>query len=78
MDEINEKLENERNKIDNNEISGPTQNKPLLGRKKKNSTQEGKHTKYSEDNVIRKIKASVISSLKDLLIQLFLMLIIRK
>ena len=63
LDKIDEKLENEGNEIENNEISGPTQNK--LGRKKKNSDQKGKHTKYSEDNVIRKIKAIIISSLKD-------------
>ena len=65
LNEINEKLENEGNEIENNEISEPTQKKFLLGRKKKDSNQEGKHTKYSEDNIIRKIKASVISSLKD-------------
>ena len=65
LDKIDEKLKNEGNEIENNEISGPTQNKPLLGRKKKNSNHVGKHTKYSEDNVIRKIKAIIISSLKD-------------
>lgn len=63
LDEIDEKSENEGNEIEKKENSGPTQNKPLLGRKKKNSNQEGKHTKYSEDNMIRKIKASVISNL---------------
>ena len=63
----NEELRNyiDKDKEDENEKSGPNQNKPLLGRKKKNSNQEGKHTKYSEDNVIRKIKAIIISSLKD-------------
>ena len=61
----NEELRNYIDKEDEDENSEPTQNKPLLGRKKKNSNQEGKHTKYSEDNVIRKIKAIIISSLKD-------------
>ena len=36
----------------------------LLGRKKKNSNREGKHTKYSEDNIIRKLKAYIISCLR--------------
>lgn len=63
----NEELRNyiDKDKEDENEKSGPNQNKTLLGRKKKNSNHVGKHTKYSEDNVIRKIKAIIISSLKD-------------
>jgi hypothetical protein len=33
----------------------------VLGRKTKNSNEKGKHTKYSEDNIIRKIKACVLN-----------------
>ena len=33
----------------------------ILGRKTKNSNEKGKHTKYSEDNIIRKIKACVLN-----------------
>lgn len=32
-----------------------------LGRKKKNSNEKSNHTKYSEDNIIRKIKSSVLN-----------------
>ena len=32
-----------------------------LGRKKKYSNEKGKHTKYCEDNIIRKIKAGVLN-----------------
>ena len=35
--------------------------KKILGRKKKNSNEEGIHTKYCEDNLIRKIKTTTLS-----------------
>ena len=35
--------------------------KKILGRKKKNSNEKGIHTKYSEDNIIRKIKSTILS-----------------
>ena len=37
--------------------------KSKLGRKKNNSSEKGKHTKYSTDNIFKKIKASVLDSL---------------
>ena len=37
------------------------------GRKKKDDDEIGKHTKYSEDNIILKIKVYIINSAKDLL-----------
>ena len=41
--------------------------KSFLGRKKKNSGEIGEHTKYFEDNMIRKFKPYLKDSLKDLL-----------
>ena len=40
--------------------------KPLLGRKKTNSGEVGEHTKYAQDNMIRKFKPYFKDSLKDL------------
>lgn len=34
--------------------------KKMLGRKKKNSNEKGKHDKYSQDNIIRRIKTLII------------------
>ena len=72
MDELNEKYEELRNISDKGnekekkeENFGASLHKRKLGRKKKNSNEEGKHNKYSEDNIIRKIKVTVISFLKD-------------
>jgi hypothetical protein len=36
----------------------------MLGRKKKNSNEAGKHDKYSEDNIIRKIKSTLLNYLR--------------
>ena len=36
----------------------------LLGRKKKNSGEKGVHNKYSEDNIIRKIKQNITNALR--------------
>ena len=41
--------------------------KKKLGRKKKNSKEKGEHTKYSEDNILRKIKSTIISYLHNCL-----------
>lgn len=37
------------------------------GRKKKNSTEKGKHNKYSSDNLIRKCKVTIINILNELI-----------
>lgn len=54
---------------DNNSISSQEieqiNNHKLLGRKKKNSGETGKHNKYSEDNMIRKIKVLFRDDLLD-------------
>ena len=39
--------------------------KKILGRKKKYSKEKGKHNKYSEDNIIRKIKSTLLSCLSN-------------
>ena len=41
--------------------------KPLLGRKRTNSGEVGEHTKYAQDNMIRKFKPRLKNSLKDLI-----------
>ena len=41
--------------------------KKILGRKKKYSKEKGKHNKYSEDNIIRKIKSTLLSCLSNLI-----------
>lgn len=38
-----------------------------LGRKKKNSGEKGAHNKYSEDNIIRKIKSYLYNGLRNLI-----------
>ena len=43
------------------------QHKKKLGRKKKSSNEQGKHTKYSEDNILRKIKTTIIAYLYNFL-----------
>ena len=54
---------------DNNSISSQEieqiNNHKLLGRKTKNSGETGKHNKYSEDNMIRKIKVLFRDDLLD-------------
>ena len=57
-------------KIDSNEndiIENRPKNKKekkMLGRKKKDSEESGKHDKYSEDNIIRKIKSTLLNYLR--------------
>lgn len=48
--------------------------KKNLGRKRKNSKEKGKHTKYDGDNIIRKIKSSMIRLLINFINQLILSL----
>jgi hypothetical protein len=45
--------------------------KMMLGRKKKNSKEAGKHDKYCEDNIIRKIKSTILDYLR-IFINLFI------
>ena len=45
--------------------------KMMLGRKKKNSKEAGKHDKYCEDNIIRKIKSTLLDYLR-IFINLFI------
>ena len=49
------------------EIKKEVKEKSFLGRKKKNSGEIGKHTKYFEDNMIRKFKPYLKDALKDLI-----------
>lgn len=49
------------------ETQKETKTKSLLGRKKANSDEEGEHTKYAQDNMIRKFKPYFKDSLKDLI-----------
>ena len=56
-DEINEKKEIKKSK----EIIEKSTKSSFLGRKKKNDTTERKHNKYSEDNIIVKIKRHIIN-----------------
>ena len=52
--------------LTNNPMLQPESNKKkLLGRKKKNSGEKGVHNKFSEDNIIRKIKPIVNNSLRQ-------------
>ena len=53
---LDEKKDNEKEK----EKEKETNKKCLLGRKKKNSNETGKHNKYAEDNIIKKIKGSLL------------------
>ena len=65
------------NKIGNNtipqNIPNNSENQPelkikkLLGRKRKNSGEKGVHNKYSEDNLLRKIKPKLKSELRKLI-----------
>jgi hypothetical protein len=52
--------------LTNNPMLQPESNKKkLLGRKKKNSGEKGVHNKFSEDNIIRKIKPIINNSLRE-------------
>lgn len=56
-DNMNVLIDNDRKQRQKNWSS----KKNHLGRKTKSSKEEGKHNKYSEDNIIRKIKSLVIA-----------------
>mgnify|MGYP006873144719 CR=1 FL=1 len=51
------------NCINGNKLDDKTKQK-VLGRKRKNSKEVGKHDKYSEDNIIRKIKSTLLNFLR--------------
>ena len=55
--------ENKKNIL--NIIQTETKTKPKLGRKTKNCTETGIHTKYKEDNMLRKIKVIFKKSFMD-------------
>ena len=55
--------ENKKNIL--NIIQTETKTKPKLGRKTKNCTETGIHTKYKEDNMLRKIKVILKKSFMD-------------
>lgn len=55
--------ENKKNIL--NIIQTETKTKPKLGRKTKNCTETGIHTKYKEDNMLRKIKVILKNSFMD-------------
>ena len=66
---LNENLENKEKKVlsqtPKNEVE-KTENLPkkiALGRKRKNSNEKGIHNKYSEDNILRKIKSNLLNIL---------------
>ena len=65
LNQIENNSEN-NNEIEINEKSNITEVK-ILGRKRKNSNYKGVHTKYDEDNVIRKIRTILIKSLFNLI-----------
>ena len=44
-----------------------TKNKKALGRKRKNSEEKGIHNKYCEDNILRKIKSTILLHLLEFL-----------
>ena len=46
-------------------VNGETKEKKLLGRKTKGDTEERKHDKYTEDNMLRKIKSNFVSTFPD-------------
>ena len=54
--EINHKKQEEKKEISHIKF---------LGRKKKNSSEKGKHNKYSEDNIIRKCKSFLLNVLSS-------------
>ena len=60
---VNTKYEKEINI----QIKNVPPHKNKLGRKKKNSNEKGKHTKYCVDNILRRIKSTVISYLQSFL-----------
>ena len=54
-----------QNLTNNPMLQQESNKKKLLGRKKKNSGEKGVHNKFSEDNIIRKIKPIVNNSLRQ-------------
>ena len=50
----------DENKDNEKEKEKETNKKYFLRRKKKDSNETGKHNKYSEDNIIKKIKGSLL------------------
>lgn len=56
---------NSQKKFTNSKIDNSKEEKKpkILGRKRKNSNETGEHNKYSQDNIIRKIKTIVLSYL---------------
>ena len=62
---LENKEKNELSQTPKNEVE-KTENLPkkiALGRKRKNSNEKGIHNKYSEDNIIRKIKSNLLNIL---------------
>jgi len=53
----------ERDDVKEEEKEESIEGKKLLGRKRKDSLTEGKHTKYSPDNLSRKIKSILLNSI---------------
>ena len=81
---LNENLENKEKKelsqTPKNEVE-KTENLPkkiTWGRKRKNSNEKGLHNKYSEDNILRKIKYNLLNILKKIIIHFILKKIINK
>lgn len=64
LDSINKYISFNKN---NNLKEAKKNDKKYLGRKKKDSSETGKHNKYSGDNLIRKCKGIILNSLHNLI-----------
>lgn len=57
----------QKNMLYNPDTKKESKQKCFLGRKKKNSGEIGEHTKYSEDNMVRKFKSYLKDCLRELI-----------
>ena len=64
LNNINTNKVSPQNLANNPNPQPETKKNKLLGRKKKDSGEKGAHNKYSEDNIIRKIKQNITNALR--------------
>ena len=64
LNNINTNKVSPQNLANNPNPQPETKKNKLLGRKKKDSEEKGAHNKYSEDNIIRKIKQNITNALR--------------
>ena len=69
LNQKSKKIKNNQNLNynENNEITKNCKDKKIQGRKKKEEKEKGNHTKYSEDNIMRKIKSHFFNKFNILL-----------